>query len=50
MGLPLRQAARIGAYLLRQHLSGRERYPRVLMPEPLFRCNLACAGSGKIEV
>jgi hypothetical protein len=50
MGLPLRQAARIGAYLLRQHLSGRERYPLVLMPEPLFRCNLACAGCGKIEV
>lgn len=49
MGIPLRQAARIGTYLLRQHLSGRRRYPLVLMLEPLFRCNLACAGCGKID-
>ena len=49
MGIPLHQAARIGAYLLRQHLVGRERYPLVLMLEPLFRCNLACAGCGKID-
>ena len=49
MGIPLHQAARIGAYLLRQHLSGRKRYPLVLMLEPLFRCNLACAGCGKID-
>ena len=49
MGIPLHQAARIGAYLVRQHLSGRKRYPLVLMLEPLFRCNLACAGCGKID-
>ena len=49
MGIPLMQAARIGTYLLRQHLSGRKRYPLVLMLEPLFRCNLACAGCGKID-
>src|SRR5215204_4361764 len=49
MGIPLHQAARIGAYLLRQHLVRRERYPLVLMLEPLFRCNLACAGCGKID-
>ena len=49
MGIPLHQAARIGAYLLHQHLAGRERYPLVLMLEPLFRCNLACAGCGKID-
>src|SRR6478752_4609715 len=42
-------AARIGGYLLRQHLVGRKRYPLVLMLEPLFRCNLACAGCGKID-
>jgi len=36
-------------YVLRQKLSGRERYPLVLMLEPLFRCNLACAGCGKIQ-
>ena len=43
------QAARIGTYILRQHLARRERYPLVLMLEPLFRCNLACAGCGKID-
>ena len=35
--------------MLKQHLSGRKRYPLVLMLEPLFRCNLACAGCGKID-
>ena len=49
MGIPAMQAARIGAYVLKQHLSGRKRYPLVLMLEPLFRCNLACAGCGKID-
>jgi hopanoid biosynthesis associated radical SAM protein HpnH len=49
MGIPLRQQIKVGAYVLRQHLSGRKRYPLVLMLEPLFRCNLACAGCGKID-
>ena len=49
MGIPLRQVATVGAYVLRQHLAGRKRYPLVLMLEPLFRCNLACAGCGKID-
>ena len=49
MGIPVGQAVRIGAYVLKQHLSGRKRYPLVLMLEPLFRCNLACAGCGKID-
>ena len=49
MGIPLRQMAYVGAYVLRQHLRGRKRYPLVLMLEPLFRCNLACAGCGKID-
>jgi hopanoid biosynthesis associated radical SAM protein HpnH len=49
VGIPLRQIARVGAYVVRQHLSGRKRYPLVLMLEPLFRCNLACAGCGKID-
>ena len=39
----------IGAYLIKQKLLGRKRYPLVLMLEPLFRCNLACAGCGKID-
>ena len=39
----------VASYVLRQKLSGRKRYPLVLMLEPLFRCNLACAGCGKIQ-
>ena len=38
-----------GEYVLKQKLAGRKRYPLVLMLEPLFRCNLACAGCGKIQ-
>jgi hopanoid biosynthesis associated radical SAM protein HpnH len=49
LGIPLFQAARIGAYVVGQHLRRRKRYPLVLMLEPLFRCNLACAGCGKID-
>ena len=49
MGIPFGQALAVGAYVLRQHLQGRKRYPLVLMLEPLFRCNLACAGCGKID-
>ena len=49
MVLPFFQERRIGAYLLKQKLMGRKRYPLVLMLEPLFRCNLACAGCGKID-
>jgi len=49
MAIPLLQQARIGAYVLRQEWAGRRRYPLVLMLEPLFRCNLACAGCGKID-
>ncbi|HLW93095.1 MAG TPA: adenosyl-hopene transferase HpnH [Roseiarcus sp.] len=49
MGIPLGQMARVGAYVLRQKLNGVKRYPLVLMLEPLFRCNLACAGCGKID-
>jgi hopanoid biosynthesis associated radical SAM protein HpnH len=43
------QAVRVGAYVVRQHLARRKRYPLVLMLEPLFRCNLACGGCGKID-
>ncbi len=39
----------MGAYVVSQHLRGRKRYPLVMMLEPLFRCNLACAGCGKID-
>ncbi len=49
MGVPLRQQLRVASYIARQKLRGRKRYPLVLMLEPLFRCNLACAGCGKID-
>jgi hopanoid biosynthesis associated radical SAM protein HpnH len=49
MSIPFIQKAYVGAYVVKQQLAGRERYPLVLMLEPLFRCNLACAGCGKID-
>lgn len=49
MAIPFFKEMRIGAYVLKQKLLGRTRYPLVLMLEPLFRCNLACAGCGKID-
>ena len=49
MGIPLLQKFLVGSYVVRQRLAGRKRYPLVLMLEPLFRCNLACAGCGKID-
>jgi hopanoid biosynthesis associated radical SAM protein HpnH len=49
MPVPLRQSLRIGAYLAQQRLRGRERYPLTVELEPLFQCNLACEGCGKIQ-
>jgi len=49
LGIPLLQKISVGSYVVRQRLAGRKRYPLVLMLEPLFRCNLACAGCGKID-
>ncbi|HKR19957.1 MAG TPA: adenosyl-hopene transferase HpnH [Stellaceae bacterium] len=49
MSVPIHQMIRVGAYVMKQRLTGVERYPLVLMLEPLFRCNLACAGCGKID-
>ena len=48
MSIPLIQKTRIGYYIIKQLLSGRQRFPLVLMLEPLFRCNLRCKGCGKI--
>jgi len=45
----MNQVLRVGAYVVKQHMLGRKRYPLVLMLEPLFRCNLACSGCGKID-
>ena len=49
MGIPVSQMWTVASYVLRQKMAGRERYPLVMMLEPLFRCNLACAGCGKIQ-
>jgi len=49
MSVPFLQQYRVGSYLLKQKLLGNKRYPLVLMLEPLFQCNLACAGCGKID-
>lgn len=49
MGIPLRQQIKVATYILKQKLKGNKHYPVVLMLEPLFRCNLACAGCGKID-
>ena len=49
MGIPLKQAIAVGKYIASQKLRRVKRYPLVLMLEPLFRCNLECAGCGKIQ-
>ena len=49
MSVPLSQMWAVASYVVKQRLAGRARYPLVLMLEPLFRCNLACAGCGKIQ-
>jgi hopanoid biosynthesis associated radical SAM protein HpnH len=49
MSVPLSQMWAVASYVVRQRVRGRRRYPLVLMLEPLFRCNLACAGCGKIQ-
>lgn len=49
MGVPISQMYTVASYVLSQRLRGNRRYPLVLMLEPLFRCNLSCAGCGKIQ-
>src|SRR2546429_5365027 len=49
MPVPISQMCTVATYVLKQKLRGQKRYPFVLMLEPLFRCNLACAGCGKIQ-
>ena len=49
MAVPIIQQLRVGAYVLKQRFKNNLRYPLVLMLEPLFRCNLACPGCGKID-
>ena len=49
MPVPISQAWTVASYVLKRKLRGRKQYPLVLMLEPLYRCNLACAGCGKIQ-
>jgi hopanoid biosynthesis associated radical SAM protein HpnH len=49
MSVQMRQAARMGAYLMKQKLLRNEKYPLIVELEPLFQCNLACEGCGKIQ-
>ena len=49
MGVPLSQMWTVATYVLGKKLRRAERYPLVLMLEPLFRCNLECSGCGKIQ-
>ena len=49
MSVPISQMWTVASYVIRQKFAGRKQYPLVLMLEPLFRCNLACAGCGKIS-
>src|SRR2546429_9531905 len=49
MPVTIRQSTRMGWYLMRQRLAKREKFPLLVELEPLFQCNLACAGCGKIQ-
>jgi hopanoid biosynthesis associated radical SAM protein HpnH len=49
MPVPVRQSMRIGSYIMRQKLARRQRFPLLVELEPLYQCNLACAGCGKIQ-
>jgi hopanoid biosynthesis associated radical SAM protein HpnH len=49
MPVPVKQAVTVGSYIFKQKVTGKKRYPLVLMLEPLFKCNLACGGCGKIQ-
>jgi hopanoid biosynthesis associated radical SAM protein HpnH len=49
MPVPISQAWTVASYVLKQKIQGRKQYPLVLMLEPLYKCNLACAGCGKIQ-
>ncbi|HTJ65974.1 MAG TPA: adenosyl-hopene transferase HpnH [Actinospica sp.] len=49
MSIPMRQTARLGAYLFKQKIKGVKKFPLIVELEPLFACNLACAGCGKIQ-
>jgi hopanoid biosynthesis associated radical SAM protein HpnH len=49
MAVTVRQSTRLGWYLMRQRLAKRDKFPLLVELEPLFQCNLECAGCGKIQ-
>jgi MoaA/NifB/PqqE/SkfB family radical SAM enzyme len=49
MPVSAKQAAAVGSYIFKQKLKGNKKYPLVVMLDPLYRCNLACFGCGKIQ-
>src|SRR5262252_6367371 len=49
MPMPLRQSMRVGSYLMKQKLARNKKFPLLVELEPLFACNLKCAGCGKIQ-
>src|ERR1700747_3829553 len=49
MGVPVSKMGTVASYVIGKKLRGSKQYPVVLMLEPLLRCNLACAGCGKIQ-
>jgi len=49
MGVPLRQSAKLGTYMMKQKLAKRDKFPLIVELEPLFACNLECNGCGKIQ-
>src|SRR5207302_5175990 len=49
MSVPIKQGARMGFYLMRQRVARRDKFPLLVELEPLFQCNLECAGCGKIQ-
>ncbi len=49
MPVPLRQSIKVGTYMAKQKLAKRDKFPLIVELEPLFACNLACNGCGKIQ-
>jgi hopanoid biosynthesis associated radical SAM protein HpnH len=49
VGIPVRQSVKLGAYMAKQKIRGQKKFPLIVELEPLFACNLKCAGCGKIQ-
>jgi hopanoid biosynthesis associated radical SAM protein HpnH len=49
MGFSRQLTSSLCGYLLKNKLQRKKRFPLVLMLEPSFRCNLKCAGCGRIR-